>query len=150
MLVCSRYRCALACTTQESPVSSVDGTASSWFTIANPSEISFHSQYVLSHHANFRGHSKKQKGDTSSMPYSPRELCVTVSLQYGNCSLKQSKNSRSYKAKNCCFCLFVCFHFPKLRLPAEESSHKNFRYSCHSVLFYLVTAGFLRRTVKRL
>lgn len=62
------------------------------------------------------------------MPYSPGELCVTVALLYGKSSLKQSENSRSYKAKTTvlfflCFFLLL-FYFVILRLPAEESSHK--------------------------
>lgn len=55
------------------------------------------------------------------MPY-PQESTVTVALLCRKSSLKQSENSRSYKAKNTGFNFF--FYFVILRLPAEESSHK--------------------------
>lgn len=77
MLVCSRFWCALVCTTQESPVTSVDGIASSWFTIANPNEMSFHSQYVLSHHANFHGHTESRREILLLCPI-PQESFVSL------------------------------------------------------------------------
>lgn len=88
--------------------------------------MSFHSQYVLSHHVNFHGPTESRRGIVLFMPYPPRELCFTVALQCGKSSLKQSENSRSYKAKNTvffCFFYFFCLSVI-LRLPAEESSHK--------------------------
>lgn len=52
---------------------------------------------------------KKQKGSVLLMPY-PQESVVTVALLYRKSSLKQSENSRSYKAKNTGFNFFLFCH----------------------------------------
>lgn len=77
-------------------------------------QMCFHSQSVLSHHVNFHGPTDSRRGTVLFMPYSPGELCVTVTLLYRKSSLKQSENSRSYKAKNTVLFFFVgflCFLF---------------------------------------
>lgn len=112
-------------------------------------QICFHSQYVPSHHVNFHGPTTTRRSTVLFVPYSPGELCVTVALPYGKSSLKHSENSRSYKAKNTGWFFFVCHTKTTCR---RISSQKNgFKCRCsHSVLFYLVTVIFLRKTVKRL
>lgn len=87
----------------------------------------FLSQHALSHHVNFHGPTESRRDKVLFMPYSPGELCITVALLYGKSSLKQSENSRSYKAKN----TVLFFHFVILRLPAEESSHKIWWFQIH-------------------